>query len=228
MELCEAGNPISTDKHTGLDSESRLAVYRFYADLFLSPIPVPGTAFAENLGSRVAALLASGEGEPSLRTQFEHFVADCENAPEATQTELALDRSMLLRATKQAKGPLPPREGLYRLDRPEKETIQHVNLFYARFGSGLAEGVHESPDYIGIESAFMAELIAASLDAAGNADETVFWIKAQRDFLERHMLVWVPDCCNMLAARANTDAFAGLLYLFRDFIEQERFLLCER
>lgn len=218
--------PLSTADE--LNDADRQTIYRFYADIFLAPIHVPGSAWAETLRERIAALLETDGLDPVISERFDRFVCDAVQDAEAAQMHLALDRSMLFRATKQADGPLPPREGLYRFDQPERTTVQQLNAVYARYGSGLAEGVHESPDYIGIESAFMAELITASLDAAGNADETVFWKKAQREFLERHMLRWVPDCCTRLASFAETDAFAGLMYLFRDFIEQESCTICER
>lgn len=216
-------DPLDETDRRHID-ESRLAVYRFYAALFLNPVSVPGHEFVDDIRTLASQVLFASDSNTEAHACFERFLAESQHNKPAIQQCIAIDRSMLLRATRQSDGPFPPRESLYRRDRPEREIVQELNVFYTRFKSGLSEGVHESPDYIGIECAFMGELVSAALDAKGNSDETDFWLRSQHEFLERHLGVWIPDCCGQLARFAETDAMKGLLLTFRDFIEQETML----
>lgn len=219
-----------------LGDAARQATYAFFADLFLEPIPVDdaredsagaagATSFVDDLVERASALAAVEGLDPAIRAPFDSFLAACEGDRAALQRQIAIDRSALFRATRQAAGPLPPNEGLYRADQPERTTMQELNAFYARFGSGVADGTHERPDYLGAEAAFMAELIRATIDATGENGETEGsqrGMRGQRDFVVQHLARWVPSCCDTLIGHAQTDAMRGLLGLLRDFIEEER------
>lgn len=208
------------------DDASRQAVYSFFADLFLEPVPVDdegeGTGFVDDLARRIAAFMEIDGADPAIRASFEAFLAACEGDRAKLQRSIAVDRSALFRATRRTAGPLPPCEGLYRTDRPARATMQDLNAFYARFGSGMAEDVRERPDYLGIELAFMAQLVGATIDAAPENGETEIGLRAQREFVQRHLSLWAPSCCEELARNADTDAMRGLLALLRDFIEEER------
>lgn len=212
----------------GSEDEGRRAVYAFFAHVLLDPIPVPGTEFVDDLALRIQALSAVEGLDPAIEKPLERFLARCAGDRAQLQQQLAIDRSALFRATRQTEGPLPPYEAFQRADRPEHTTMQELNAFYARFGSGIAEGVHERPDYLGIESAFMAELVRASLAARAENGDTEPWQRAQSDFLGKHIGCWAPACCDRLIPHAQTDAFRGLLALYRDFLEDERMRFCER
>lgn len=216
------GRPAITDGQP--PAASRQAVYAFFADLFLAPIPCPGSQFAESLAERVQVLAESASLEPVIAESFRSFLAECGEDAEACQQRLAIDRAMLFRCTRPSKVALPPREGLHRTDQPETTTLVQLASFYDRCHSGPAEGVHEAPDYLGIELAFMAELLRCSLDARDDDGETGQWAAVQQAFLAEHLGIWAPECCAQLADAAETPAFRGLLGLLAGFLAQERTL----
>lgn len=213
--------PVEGAAPATLTDEERRAVYGFLANVLLAPIPVPGRTYAESLAQGAAALAAIPNVPTSTREAFDSLAAEVRADAEAAQQALALDRTMLFRGSRGTEGPLPPRESLYRTDRAERELLGDLNVFYARCGSGLAEGTHEAPDYLGVELAFMAELVRAALDGAPDDPETGQWESAQRDFAREHLGQWAPACCASLAAQARTDGFRGLLLLASDFLSNE-------
>jgi DMSO reductase family type II enzyme chaperone len=83
--------------------------------------------------------------------------------------------------------PCPLHEGHYTRDR--SQTLQSVIRFYNFFGFRVVECV--MPDHLSVQLEFISEL------AAGETEDELSSLRAQRDFLCAH-LTWAPN----LAARA--------------------------
>lgn len=84
--------------------------------------------------------------------------------------------------------PCPLHEGFYTRDR--SQTLQNLIRFYNHFGFRVAECV--MPDHLPVQLEFMSQL------AAGGVTDEASSLRAQRDFLRKH-LAWTSD----LADRAS-------------------------
>lgn len=199
----------------GPDDALRRELYEFFAQLFCSPVSVPGEDTARDLLRRAEAL-AAGSGEAAQ--DFAEFVKMGRTRPlEEVQRELAVERSLLFRGTQRERGPLPPCEGNYTHKGDEASTQIAVTNFYRRFG-GVFES-RERADYLGVECSFMAALIAET-ERATSPEDAAAGQRAQTDFTTQH-LAWVPHFCAEAHPFAHTPFFAGALTLLDEFMESE-------
>lgn len=199
----------------GPDDAVRQELYEFFAQLFCSPVSVPGEDTARDLLRRAEALAA---GSGAAAQDFAVFVEmGRASSLEEMQRELAVERSLLFRGTQRERGPLPPCEGNYAHRGDEASTQIAVTNFYRRFG-GVFES-RERADYLGVECSFMAALIAET-SRATSPDEVEAGRRAQADFTTQH-LAWVPRFCAEARPFAHTPFFAGVLTLLDEFMESE-------
>ncbi len=103
---------------------------------------------------------------------------------------LAVDFTELLRGIRQSSPP-PPYESLYREGVLHGESTREVIEAYHAFEvhpSGAMEG--EPADHISLELDFMRHLATLESDA-GTAEELMGILRAEDDFLDRHLCQWV-------------------------------------
>jgi DMSO reductase family type II enzyme chaperone len=89
--------------------------------------------------------------------------------------------------------PCPLYEGLISTAQPRTEVFMDVLRCYEYFGIRLGGETRELPDHLAVELEFMAFLAqkeAQVREASGNFTPLCL---AQRDYLRRHLLAWVPD-----------------------------------
>ena len=88
--------------------------------------------------------------------------------------------------------PCPLQEGLYREDR--KTVFKELVLFYNHFGLSYEAGSQaDRPDHVCYEMEFLHYLTFKELLAIQNGKESLPYMRAQRDFLDRHPGRWLPD-----------------------------------
>jgi TorA maturation chaperone TorD len=99
-----------------------------------------------------------------------------------------------------------------------------VNL-YRQEGLARAESFREPEDHIAIEFEFMAYLCQKSVEAlqADKHAQALFYLTKQREFLIKHLLVWVPSFCDDVEQAAKSDLYRGVARLTKDllFLEQD-------
>ena len=92
-----------------------------------------------------------------------------------------------------------------------QEATVEVREIYRRFGM-QAPAIHREPDdHIALELAFFAHLsdLAAEAERRSATPELERCFEAQRDFLQHHLLKWVPACLALVDAHAETDYYRG-------------------
>ncbi len=116
-------------------------------------------------------------------------------------------------------GPLlaPPWESVYLSDEHllfEAQTLE-VREMYRRFGLQAPKLNVEPDDHLGLEMAFMVHLCHEALAALEHQQEDRLHkaMQAQRDFMEKHLLRWAPDCLWRVIRQACTDYYRGVAYL---------------
>ncbi len=113
--------------------------------------------------------------------------------------------------------PCPLHSGHYSRDR--LRTMEELIRFYNFFGLRIAPGM--MPDHVSAELEFM-HYLAGSESETGDGAEQMSYLRAQRDFLLRHLLNWWP----LLAVRVKRERpipfFRSLVTLTGRFLQTER------
>ena len=122
-------------------------------------------------------------------------------------------------------------ESAYCEDR--KVVFKEIILFYNHFGLSYAEGEQdERPDHLCLEMEFLHWLTFEEVHALQTEVDPAACRRGQRDFLERHLLVWVTKLDERLdliveklpeeeVCREAVSLYRGLVKLLQRFLEQE-------
>lgn len=105
-----------------------------------------------------------------------------------------------------------------------QEARDEVLAIYRSEGLDKLPTWKETEDHIALELEFMAVLGDRIVAAAqtGNDDEAERLLKAQKNFLEDHLLSWVPLMTADLSRFAHTGLYQGLASLTNGFLEVEQ------
>lgn len=103
----------------------------------------------------------------------------------------------------------------------EEQTIQ-VRRAYAEFGLAAPALGREPDDHIGLELAFVGELLVAALDATERADAegAATVLGGAETFLREHLLAWGPTFAGLVVDRADTDLYRAVGLLLRGALPQ--------
>ncbi|CAG4883891.1 Delta-subunit of ethylbenzene dehydrogenase [Georgfuchsia toluolica] len=112
---------------------------------------------------------------------------------------------------------------LYEKDYSTKDTKQiweDLIRFYEHFGLhyDLAK-CKEWPDHISTQLEFLHYL--TFLEAGAPDDMVDVYMAAESDFLERHVVEWIPKFSEKLLAMAEDSPYAGLSQVLAQFVEEE-------
>lgn len=193
--------------------EERIYIYRFFSHLFLV---LPDEAFVERMlaypadGSEGGALIAA-------------WARACEGRPsQEVLTEVSVDRTRLFRGLIET-GPVPPYESLFVGGSKDNavallEVVEH----YRKIGFEQTGGVHDSPEYLGVEMAFMDQALSKELEGLRSDDESVSesYRATGEAFITEH-LGWVSHYADEMYSCAQTGLYRGAALLLRSFIEEE-------
>lgn len=180
--------------------EAREATYRFLAEVFLSPIAVPGVDFSNRAMSLLDAL---GEDE-SLCGEVRAAAAAAmreaaELGSEEWQKRIAVDRTRLFRGAGMGAGYTAPYESSWRSpDKPEAALLDVAHLF-AEAGLAIAHEATERLDYLGVELMFAAKLCRMQRE-----EQNARYASVEEKLIDEHLRKWVPDYCESMSANANT------------------------
>lgn len=121
--------------------------------------------------------------------------------------------------------PCPLYEGVFRKEENRAYLMIEVSEFYKHFGLKVCdeEGKREMPDHLCGELEFMHFLTFKEAQArhAGDAFHLQGYLHAQKDFMERHLLTWIPELAAKLKKTSALRFYAHLSSLL------ERCLMAE-
>jgi putative dimethyl sulfoxide reductase chaperone len=212
-------------------AQARSRVYGFLGGVFNR---LPDDQFAASLSSPELATFLSilGEGEDASEDMQEGlrlmkaFTGASNGKPvEELKTDLAVERTRLLRGIKPGYGPPPPYESVYVEPKQPRLTqaMLSVRDAYAEAGVGLPEDVQDQPDFIGIELDFMRHLTEKESHAWDKSDqsEAKEVLEKEQRFLETHILQWIPRYCDAMLRDAQFDFYRGIARLTKGFVQGE-------
>jgi DMSO reductase family type II enzyme chaperone len=119
--------------------------------------------------------------------------------------------------------PCPLYSGIYRGGR--KAVMEELTRFYNYFGLSVEQGKGELPDHISTELEFIHFLAFKEATALGRREDSVPYRRAQADFLERHLVSWLPALDDRLAGLNPPACYAALTWLARALTRAELSLL---
>ena len=120
----------------------------------------------------------------------------------------------------------PPWESIYvgEEGRLFQESTLKVRDCYRRFGLLPEEYRRVADDSLALELGFMAELAQRSASAFAAADEAALrkTLQGALDFLNEHLLLWVPQLLERMG-RTETDLlYPRLTRILNSFLEKDR------
>ncbi len=108
-------------------------------------------------------------------------------------------------------------EGVIRGNITRVEAFTDLLRCYDYFGVKLSESQRRYPDYLGVQLEFMAFLGNKVTQVEEDGGDSVPLRRAQRDFLERHLLSWVPLLKGKIERKVSESFYknlSGLLLCF--------------
>ena len=119
-------------------------------------------------------------------------------------------------------GGTPLYEGLQRGEKGRDGLLEELLRFYEYFDLRLREQELEYPDHLVTELEFLTYL-ASREAAAGEAGHSPLpFRRAQRDFLARHLCVWIPSLAGRLRASAADSTYAALANGLEKLVAEQR------
>lgn len=101
------------------------------------------------------------------------------------------------------------------------EATEDLVRFYDFFGLSLSEGQREEPDHLLTELEFLHYLAYQEATLAAADESTEGLMRAQRDFITRHPLAWVPVLRSRLTTHGSPRFFLELVALLERFLRAE-------
>lgn len=205
---------------------NRSRIYSVIAESFRYPT---AEFFDQVHSGRYRAALAALFSElPYVFTEWEAPVAST-HLPERLGEDLEVEFCRLFDIGPGGP-PCPLVEGSYREDR--KVVLKELILFYNHFGLSYSEGAQdERPDHLCTEMEFLHYLTFKEVNALQKGVPPDAYRRAQKDFIRRHLAVWIPQAARRVEAlcdKAPEDAcrealrfYASLLGLTDRFLQKE-------
>ena len=131
-------------------------------------------------------------------------------------------------ATRLFEGPgrpvAPPYASYYLHGRLMGPAAIAAHQFYLAHGALPDAGAKLPPDHLALELGFMAHLAARSQEAAASGNPGESWENtlASREFLEEHLLTWIPRFTEDVVRAADGPFFVGLARFTPAVLEWDR------
>ncbi|MDQ0155412.1 TorD/DmsD family molecular chaperone [Robertmurraya andreesenii] len=127
--------------------------------------------------------------------------------------------------------PAPPWESVYVQKEPilfQQCTIDVRNK-YKHFGFEIAERHVEADDHIGLELDFLYHLNKLCLQSIeeGNIKEVTYLLAEQKQFMDNHLLVFVPEFSKKIIENADTQFYKGMAKVLNYYLQMDSQVLKE-
>ncbi len=206
---------MSAHQSSAADAATRSQVWWLLSRLYLER---PESAFIEELAKAIHRERKEWSGGDDILAALSRSL---ERDPAELAADLLPEYTRLLRGILKDYGPPPPYESLYRGDNLMGDATVWVTQFYRDAGFENIYPEAGPPDHIGVELRFLALLCFRESEAAATGDETgVTRYRAhQRNFIERHLMGWVPAFAEQLIARSRTPFYSAVAHMTQQLVE---------
>lgn len=121
-----------------------------------------------------------------------------------------------------------PCESIYRSDSPLLYQSTHFEVQQAYHEIGMAKNAHfrEPDDHIAVELSYMARLCELTQEAVKDDPALpVRYLKLQREFLETHLLPWIPAFSRQLLDATPSPFYKAMAHLLKGYIQVDNQLI---
>lgn len=103
------------------------------------------------------------------------------------------------------------------------ENTLKVQQYYKAWGIGVTKDIKQPCDHIGLEFSFLAWINKSMLKTLkeNNIDEFKNHIEGQLEFLNKHVLTFLPSFCERLREKASHDFYKEMSHFLLEYIEKE-------
>lgn len=195
--------------------EDRIYSYRFFSYVFLA---LPDEEFVRQM----LAYPDDDDSEGGMLVR-KWAVENVDASLASVLESVSVDRTRLFRGLSEV-GPVPPYESLFvGGSKDNAVALSSVAACYAKIGFQQMGGVHDSPEYLGNELAFMDQVLSSEFAALEEGDD----VKADGyrqlgdDFFRQHVGTWVLRYVQEMFQHTRTDLYRGLALMFEAFVKEE-------
>ncbi len=190
-------------------AEGRGRVYKFLAAVYISEPSdemidqVLGSSFLENL----AQIDASAQ---QLKDFAASFLGNYEDLRVEYDSLFVVPMAQYVR----------PYESAYRDGLTGDGITRSVRQYYHSVGGDVTVAYGDLPDHLAAELDFMFFLCENERRCweSGNIEEARQHLGAQKDFLEKHLLKWIPDLCHEIQNKTESSFYRALAGFTQRFI----------
>ncbi|MBN8475577.1 molecular chaperone TorD family protein [Sulfuritalea sp.] len=109
-------------------------------------------------------------------------------------------------------------EGSHHLHGNKPELLLELKSFYRAFGLTMAEAENDLEDSLTAELEFMQFLTAKQVQAEDGTLDKSPYLRAQKDFLERHLAAWLPPLLAEAEGKLKSPFYKALIALANNFV----------
>jgi DMSO reductase family type II enzyme chaperone len=106
-----------------------------------------------------------------------------------------------------------------REDMNSRDVYEDLFRFYEHFDIRLNENEKDYPDHLAVELEFMAYLTQKEAQAEGMGKDPLPYRLAQKDFMERHLTIWVPELNKRIHERVKEPFYREASSFMAEFME---------
>lgn len=168
----------------------------------------PGRALLDELQAALSESRLEEEGAPLVAEVLELMVAvDAARSGIPAEIDLRAEHARLWGGISETYGPPPPFESVIRENRLPGGATAAVAAAYEAAGLDAQLDDAGPADHLASELRFMALCAMREAEAWSGAREAeaLEWQDRQREFLDGHVLAWVPAHCSKVADMAKTE-----------------------
>ncbi|MBN2487601.1 MAG: molecular chaperone TorD family protein [Methanosarcinaceae archaeon] len=198
----------------------RNSVYAFLQQMFLEEAPrklasdlVKGT-FPVPIGLRTL--------NPDIDEGIElllDYIQKCKNVDEVHDR---LQKEFTILFIGPGSSPVPPYETMYIDHKMSGPTLLELKKVYRHAGIEKKADYPEPEDNIAFEMRFMNYLCEKAMQ-----DNTNTYLEMQKEFMDEHLLKWVPDFCDDLFINEYSDFYKWIAKFTKGFLVLDRSMLNE-
>lgn len=109
-------------------------------------------------------------------------------------------------------------EGSHHLHGNKPELLLELKSFYRAFGLTMAESENDLEDSLTAELEFMQFLTAKQAQAEDGMLDKSPYLRAQKDFLQRHLSAWLPPLQTEAESKLKNPFYQALITLANHFV----------
>ncbi len=176
------------------------------------------------------------------RSQIYWFLSDCFTSLPTTSSALHIAEALKLSAKKldllalqkeftrlfrgiqEGYGPPPPYESVYRSAEFPSDIVEAVFSYFQAAGINVEEICQDPVDFLSSELKLMALLAYQEHESHQQAihDQVILYQNLQQQFLQNHILVWVPEYCELLIESSREEYYQALAAYLASFLADQK------